>query len=197
LATARRDAKRRPVLRILFMRKNGLFQALAVGAVLSLTLTVGCGGSGATDASSQADLVGNPAPDFSAPQANGSGQVSLKALQGRVVLLDFWGTYCEPCKKSFPKLQDLYAKYKPQLAIIGISEDDEKDPIQGFVDTYNAKFTIAWDDGKAVAPKYHPKTMPSSFIIDKKGIVRYAHIGYHDGEEVEIEKEVKGLLDEK
>ena len=125
------------------------------------------------------------------------GTVSLKGLRGKVVLVDFWGTFCEPCKKSFPKLQDLNTKYGASgLQIVGISEDeaDDKDKIPTFADTYGAKFALGWDEDKSIARAYKPETMPSSFIIDKKGVIRYAHVGYHDGEEVEIEKEIQELL---
>jgi len=155
-------------------------------------------GKGADSADSAGGLVGNPAPDFSVKAlVGGKGTVSLKSLRGKVVLVDFWGTFCEPCKKSFPKLQDLNTKYASSgLSIVGISEDeaDDKDKIPGFADTYGAKFTIGWDEDKSVAKSYKPQTMPSSFLIDRKGVVRYAHVGFHDGEEVEVEKEIKELL---
>ncbi|HLK40540.1 MAG TPA: TlpA disulfide reductase family protein [Polyangiaceae bacterium] len=161
----------------------------------------GAGEGGSSEsASSQAGLVGNPAPDFRLKAVAGqSGTVSLKGLRGNVVVVDFWGTFCEPCKKSFPKLQDLSSKYGGSgLRVVGISEDeaDDKDKIPTFADTYGAKFAIAWDEDKAAARKYKPETMPSSFVIDRKGVVRYAHVGYHDGDESEIEKEVKTLLGE-
>jgi cytochrome c biogenesis protein CcmG, thiol:disulfide interchange protein DsbE len=112
-----------------------------------------------------------------------------------VVIVDFWATWCEPCKKSFPKLQDLNVKYKTSgLQIIGMSEDDDKGGIKDFGSTYGAEFPLVWDDNKGVAGKWNPGSMPATFIVDRKGVVRYIHKGYHDGEEVEIEKEVKGLL---
>jgi peroxiredoxin len=131
--------------------------------------------------------------------ANGHGKVALGAMRGKVVLVDFWGTFCEPCKKSFPKLESLYAKYGSSgLRVVGISEDeaDDKDKIPGFADTYGAKFTLAWDADKTIAHQYKPETMPSSFLVDKKGVVRYAHVGYHDGEEEQLEREIKELLDQ-
>ena len=73
-------------------------------------------------------------------------------------------------------------------------EEDDKDKIPGFASTYGAKFTLGWDRDKHVARSYQPETMPSSFLIDKNGVIRFAHVGYHDGEEVEIEKEIKELL---
>jgi cytochrome c biogenesis protein CcmG/thiol:disulfide interchange protein DsbE len=143
-------------------------------------------------------LIGRRAPDFSVPAvANGKGKVALRDLRGKVVLVDFWGTFCEPCRKSFPKLQDIYAKYAASgLKIVGISEDeaDDKGTIPGFAETYGAKFTLGWDADNSIAHSYNPETMPSSFLIDRDGVVRYAHVGYHDGEEVEVEKEIKELL---
>lgn len=181
--------------------RHSLCVAFAAGA-LSVVACGGTsdGGKGADSASDQGGLVGNQAPDFTVKaMTGGSGSVSLKSLRGKVVLVDFWGTFCEPCKKSFPKLQDLNTKYAASgLRIIGISEDesDDKDKIPSFADTYGAKFTLGWDEDKSIARSYKPETMPCSFIIDKKGVVRFVHVGYHDGEEVEIDKQIKQLLDE-
>lgn len=182
------------------MTRTGLV-GLMVVACAALTA---CGGASddspgaASGGEGGKGLVGKPAPDFSvAAVVNGKGKVSLDSLHGKVVLLDFWGTFCEPCKKSFPKLQDLYTKYGDSgLRIVGVSEDepDDKDKIPDFASTYGAKFTLGWDRDKNVAHSYKPETMPSSFLIDKNGVVRFAHVGYHDGEEVEIEKEIKELL---
>ena len=100
---------------------------------------------GAGSAADEAGLIGNPAPDFHAKTVTGSKEtVSLKELHGQVVLLDFWGTFCEPCKKSFPKLEELNRKYAGSgLRVIGISEDeeDDRDKIPGFASTYGAKFS--------------------------------------------------------
>jgi cytochrome c biogenesis protein CcmG, thiol:disulfide interchange protein DsbE len=172
---------------------------VTIGGVALLLPACGAGSvQGAYAAEDTAGLVGNPAPDFSVKQVSGSkGTVSLQGLHGNVVVLDFWGTFCEPCKKSFPKLQDLYTRYSAQgLRIVGVSEDevDDKDKIPTFASTYGAKFAVGWDEDKAIARRYKPETMPSTFIIDKRGVVRFAHAGYHDGEEVQIEKEIEELL---
>jgi peroxiredoxin len=168
--------------------------------VSSVAALAGCGGdAGGGDASSAADgkhpLIGAHAPDFSGNSVNGKGRVSVKASSGKVLIVDFWATWCEPCKKSFPKLQDLFVKYKASgMDMIAVSEDDENSGIADFGNTFGSKFPLMWDDGKAVAGKWQPKSMPSTFIVDKNGIVRFVHLGYHDGEEAEIEKEVKSLL---
>jgi peroxiredoxin len=175
-----------------------------VGGIMGGLAGMACGGAAAESlAESPADargLVGQAAPDFSTlALVNGKGKVALGELRGKVVLVDFWGTFCEPCKKSFPKLEELHGKYAASgLRIVGISEDDpdDKGKIPGFASSFGAKFTLAWDEDKSIARSYKPDTMPSSFLIDKKGVVRYTHAGYHDGEEAVIEKEIKELLDQ-
>ena len=143
-------------------------------------------------------LVGRPAPDFMvATMVNGNGHVALEGLRGKVVLLDFWAAYCEPCRRSFPKLQALQTRYEGSgLEIVGISEDDAetKNEIPGFASMFGAKFTLGWDEDKSIARSYELPTMPSSFLIDKSGVIRFAHAGYHDGEEVAVEREIKELL---
>jgi peroxiredoxin len=164
-----------------------------------LTWLAALGAASCTDAqSAQAEghpLIGNPAPAFSLDSANGKGKVSMTGLAGKVVIVDFWATWCEPCKKSFPHLQDLNTKYKASgLVIVGLSEDDDKSGIAEFGNSFGADFPLVWDTNKGVGAKWEPGSMPATFIIDRKGLVRFLHRGYHDGEEVEIEKEVKSLL---
>jgi cytochrome c biogenesis protein CcmG/thiol:disulfide interchange protein DsbE len=184
------------------MRSRSLLQVGLLALVAATPFGLGCGGaSGDTHAASSGSgrgLVGRTAPDFSAPAVlNAKGKVSLEELRGKVVLVDFWGTFCEPCKKSFPKLQSLYGKYGGSgLKIVGISEDEaeDKSKIPDFANTYGAKFALAWDGDKSIAEAYKPETMPSSFLVDRSGVVRFAHVGYHDGEEEEIDKEIQELL---
>jgi len=168
-------------------------------AVTIVSLLAALGAVSCTDAqSAQGEshpLLGNPAPAFALDSVNGKGKVSTGALAGKVVILDFWATWCEPCKKSFPHLQDLNTKYKASgLVIVGMSEDDDKSGIAGFGSSFGADFPLVWDNNKAVGAKWEPGSMPATFIIDRKGLVRFLHRGYHDGEEVDIEKEVKSLL---
>ncbi|MFO0663456.1 MAG: TlpA disulfide reductase family protein [Polyangiaceae bacterium] len=176
-----------------------VFGKVAGGLMMALSLISvgGCGGGatpgGATPAG-KGGLVGNPGPDFSLDSVNGQGKVSLSGNKGKVVIVDFWATWCEPCKKSFPKLQELNVKYKGSLVIIGISEDDEKGQIADFGNTHGAKFPLVWDEKKAQADKWKPANMPTTFIVDKQGVVKFVHQGYHDGEEAEIDKEIKSLL---
>ncbi len=180
-------------------RRLVITSLVASVGVLSL---VACGDTAASSGGAESaagknhELIGQPAPDFSVDSVNGQGKVSLSALKGKVVIVDFWATWCDPCKKSFPKLQDLYTKYHDSgLEIIGFSEDDDNSPdIAAFGTSHGSKFPLAWDDGKSIAGQWKPPSMPSSFIVDRNGIVRFAHLGYHDGDEAVVEKELKTLL---
>jgi len=170
-------------------------------SVLAVSMAVGCGDSGTAGGAESAngaqhELVGKAAPDFSVDTANGKGKVSLASLKGKVVIVDFWATWCGPCKESFPKLQELYTKYNASGAeIVGLSEDDENQGIAEFAQAHgNAKFPVGWDNGKSIAGQYKPPTMPTSFVIDKNGIVRFVHVGYHDNDQAELETEIKQLM---
>jgi len=180
-----------------------LKRALAAAGIAVALAPSGCGGALAEGAGEGGGggganaLVGNPAPNFTAKGILSRETVSIKRWRGQVVLVDFWGTFCEPCKKSFPKLQALSDKYGDRgLRVIGISEDeaDDKDKIPDFARSHGAKFFLVWDEDKSIARSYRPETMPSTFVIDRHGIVRYAHVGFHDGEERQLDGEVQGLL---
>ncbi|MBX3208772.1 MAG: redoxin domain-containing protein [Labilithrix sp.] len=137
--------------------------------------------------------VGKNASSFSLTSVNGGNKIGVE--KGKVTIVDFWATWCEPCKKSFPKYQELYVKYKTSgLEILAISVDDEKKEIPDFIKTYGAKFPVGWDEGHKIADCYKPPNMPSAYVIDKQGVIKFVHNGYHDGEEKELEKEIKSLL---
>lgn len=180
--------------------RRALVTAVALSAVLVASCTPAGGeGPGASSPSGAGrekhPLLDNPAPAFEGEDLNGGGKVSLEAWKGKVVLIDFWATWCEPCKKSFPKLEELRVKYGASgFEIVAVSEDDESSGIRQFGQTHGAKFPLVWDKDKSIADKYNPPNMPSSFIVDKDGVVRHVHLGYRDGAEKEIEERLKSLL---
>ena len=177
-------------------------RALAVvAACAGLALSaVACGGPGAADASSQSGgLVGQPAPDFTAEVIGGDGPKTLKEGQGKVVILDFWGTFCEPCKKSFPKYQEIVDQFPGEVAVLAVAVDEpdntSKEKLLQFAKDNHAKFAIVWDKDPDGREEVQPAdTMPSSYIIDKAGVVRHVHVGFKDGDDAKVAQEVKALL---
>jgi len=166
---------------------------VAVGLVLAAT---GCGkmGPGQTSGAVEHSLVGAQAPSFDLTgYSGGAKKVALADGAGKVMVVDFWATWCEPCKDSFPHHQALAEKYAGQVVVVGISIDDEPGEIAEFAKKHGAKFPIGWDEGQVVSGTYSPPTMPTAYIIDKSGIVRYVHAGFRKGDEAQIDAHVAEL----
>lgn len=124
---------------------------------------------------------------------------SLPNTSGKVVLVDFWASWCGPCKASFPALNRLHAKYASQgLVIIGVGVDDNAAKYQEFAGKMGAKFPIAHDSGHKAAEFFNPPSMPTSYITDRKGVIRQVHTGFRGAKtEAEYTTEIEALLAEK
>ncbi|MDD9939509.1 MAG: TlpA disulfide reductase family protein [Myxococcales bacterium] len=138
--------------------------------------------------------AGQPAPPLSGKTLAGK-PVSLTGLKGRVVLIDFWASWCAPCKEEMPVLQKLNKKYgKKGLSILGVSVDDEADKAKAFIKKMGVTFLIMHDKGHAIAERYKPAKMPTSFIVDRAGKIRYVHEGFEKSDIPKLDKEIRSLL---
>jgi thiol-disulfide isomerase/thioredoxin len=137
--------------------------------------------------------VGKAAPDLSVKTVNGKGEITRDSLAGKVAIVDFWATWCGPCKQSFPKLEELAKQNQGKVQVVGISVDDKADGVADFAKSNGATFAIGWDDGHAIANRWKVDSMPTTYILDGSGTVRYIHAGYHDGEADAIAKELATL----
>jgi cytochrome c biogenesis protein CcmG, thiol:disulfide interchange protein DsbE len=152
-------------------------------------------GSGGTSASGDPHaMVGVHAPAFSRPAIVGHSALSTDSAKGKVLVIDFWATYCRPCEKEFPKLQALADKHAGNMLVYGLSEDESTEGIAAFVKKTGVRFPIGWDQNNAISQRYKLEKMPTSYVIDKKGIIRFVHGGYTEGEEEEIARQVDELL---
>ncbi len=124
--------------------------------------------------------------------------VQLDALKGKVVLVDFWASWCAPCKEELPELEKLYKKYADKgFVIVGVNIDEEPSNMDRFLKGQKLSFTIVRDTADhAVAGRYKPTKMPSSYLIDKKGIVRHVHAGFKASDKATFDKEISALLAE-
>ncbi|MFC1485164.1 TlpA family protein disulfide reductase [bacterium] len=133
------------------------------------------------------------APDFNLKSMNGE-MFTLSSLKGKVIILDFWATWCPPCRKEIPGFVELQAQYKDQgLEIVGVSLDDRGwDVVKPFASEYNINYVLVVGD-KDIAIKYGGITgIPTTFIIDRDGNIQKKHIGYVSKEV--FEQEIKELL---
>ncbi len=137
---------------------------------------------------------GAKAKDFTVSALTGE-EISLVQLRGQVVLINFWATWCAPCREELPRLAYLQAKYRQSgLTVLAISVDNERENITGFLQEHGLKLQAFWDRDKRVSRLYDPQTMPSSYLIDRKGTLRFLHNGYSPEELKRIEAEINQLL---
>lgn len=130
--------------------------------------------------------------------AQAAAQLDLPALKGKVVYIDFWASWCGPCRQSFPWMKEMQAKYaKDGLAIIAINVDQEKAKADAFLAEFQPAFSVLFDNGGTLATQFKVQTMPSSFMLDREGKPRFKHLGFHDGKRGDYEKEITQLLSEK
>jgi thiol-disulfide isomerase/thioredoxin len=136
--------------------------------------------------------VGQPVPKL----AELLPGATLPSTSGKVVLVDFWASWCGPCKVSFPALNRLHEAYAAKgLVIIGIGVDEEASKYKAFSGKMGAKFPLAHDSTHRVANFFNAPSMPTSYLVDRKGIIRHIHQGFHQGEtEAEYVKEIEALL---
>jgi peroxiredoxin len=155
--------------------------------VLVLALTIG--------ATALAEVkAGDRAADFEKKSTTGE-TVKLSNLRGKVVLVDFWASWCEPCKKELPILGKMASRLKAKgIEIVTINIDDKKANAEDFLRSKGiAGLTVVPDLDKSIVGQYEPPKMPSSFVIDKSGVVRTVNAGFDDGDERKIEQQLSSL----
>jgi len=133
------------------------------------------------------------APHFTLPTS--AGTLSLADLKGKVVYLDFWASWCPPCRQSFPWMNEMEARYAHRgLAVVAINLDKDRALAEKFLKEVPAQFTVAFDPEGRVADSYHVPGMPSSFIIDRNGKIQKVHIGFQEKDTSDLEASLRSAL---
>lgn len=141
-------------------------------------------------------LEGQPAPDFALKSATGDN-LRLSEYRGDVVLINFWATWCGPCRQEMPLLDDLYGRYqRVGFNLLGVNIDDDSRRAMQMVDELGVTFPVLFDAKKEVSKLYRVEAMPVTVLVDRQGKVRHVHYGYKPGYEEKYLTEIRSLLRE-
>jgi peroxiredoxin len=162
------------------------------------TRALACGLSMAFAMAAAASTIapGATAPAFQLP-SSANAPLALGDLKGQVVLINFWASWCGPCRQEMPVLEQLYRKYKPAgFTLLGVNVEPKSGDAIGFLKSTPVSFPILFDTESQVSKLYEVAGMPSTVILDRTGKVRYIHHGYKPGEESEYLDQIRTLMRE-
>ncbi len=168
---------------------GSLFLLLAMGPNPS----PGQGSGSAASADTEANVM-SKAPEFSLKDINGKS-LSLSSLKGKVILINFWATWCPPCKAEMPSMNKLYNEMRAQgLEVIAVSTDNSLSTVKGFLAKNRLDFPVLFDEDKAVTRQYHVFSMPTTFLIDRNGMIVEKFYGEEDWNDPAVRKKIDKLL---
>jgi thiol-disulfide isomerase/thioredoxin len=147
-------------------------------------------------AAARAVAPGSLVPEVAAPRLAGPGhRLDLKDLRGSVVYVDFWASWCVPCRQSMPSLEALYRKYRGRgFRVVGVNKDVARADALRFLKRIEVSFPLVADGDDAVAQAFDVRAMPSGYLVDRKGIVRFVHRGFTAETAAELPAEIESLL---
>jgi thiol-disulfide isomerase/thioredoxin len=147
-------------------------------------------------AASTTRLIGQPAPDF-ALRSFGGENLRLSEHLGEVVVINFWATWCGPCRQEMPLLDEIYVKYRRAgLVLLSVNIDEQREPAVEMAKTLQVSYPVLFDGLKTVSKSYQVGAMPVTVLIDREGLVRYVSEGYKPGYEKRYTEQLRELLNE-
>lgn len=138
--------------------------------------------------------VGQAAPPFALPTAKGD-MVTLDQLRGKVVYVDFWASWCAPCRRSFPWMNEMQQKYGARgFVIVGVNVDKKRVDAEKFMAQTPGDFTIVYDEAGTTAAAYGVMGMPSSYLVDPRGTVTFVERGFVEDNKAAMEQRIAALV---
>lgn len=145
----------------------------------------------------QALKVGEQAPACPMRESKGGASIDLNKFRGKVVYLDYWASWCGPCLESMPFMDQLSKELSAKgLEVVPVNVDEVPEDASAFLKAHPISMAVVSDSTGECPSKYDVQVMPSSFLIDKKGVIRHVHKGFHSGDKSEIRSLVEKLLSE-
>ena len=146
--------------------------------------------------SAMSDSAEGIAPDFGLPAASGDA-VSLADFSGQVVMINFWASWCGPCRQEMPLLDELHQRYQSLgFTMLGVNVEEDSTLADRFLEDTPVSFPILYDRENSVSKLYDVIAMPSTVIVDRSGNIRFIHHGYVPGTESEYQNQIRALLRE-
>ncbi len=143
-----------------------------------------------------ADVKSGPAPDFTLKSHNGEN-LRLSEFRGEVVMINFWASWCGPCRQEMPLLDELYTQYQPLgFTILGVNVEEDSSKAKQLLKDIPVSFPVLFDNDSTVSKLYDVVAMPSTVLVDRSGNVRYLHQGYKPGYEEHYQEQVRALIRE-
>lgn len=143
-------------------------------------------------------LIGQTAPDFTMSDLFSDEAVALSDLRGQPVLINFWATWCGPCREEMPLLEQIYQRYRPLgFTLLGVNVEEDSEGALRWLQQVPVSFPVLFDRESRVSKLYDVTAMPSTVIVDRRGRVRYVHYGYTPGTENVYQDQIRGLIREK
>jgi peroxiredoxin len=139
--------------------------------------------------------AGDRAPDFAAPSLAGNGNVELSRYRGKVVYLDFWASWCAPCLTAIPEIEAMRSEFPAdRFQIIAVNLDQKTSKALRFLEKNPIGYPSATDPKGRLPEQFGLSTMPTSYLIDEDGVIRYVHRGFKRGDGSELRREIRALL---
>jgi peroxiredoxin len=137
-----------------------------------------------------------PAPDFTLKSQTGEN-IKLSELRGQVVMINFWASWCGPCRQEMPLLDQIYQHYEPMgFTLLGVNVEEDSTAANKVLKEIPVSFPVLFDNKSQVSESYKVRAMPSTVLIDRDGKMRYLHEGYRPGYEDEYQQQVRELIRE-
>lgn len=137
-----------------------------------------------------------PAPDFTLKSHSGAN-LKLSELRGEVVMINFWASWCGPCRQEMPVLEELYARYQPLgFTVLGVNIEEDPSKARALLEELQVSFPVLFDTSNEVSRLYQVAAMPSTVLIDRDGNMRYLHKGYQPGLEQQYQEQIRALVKE-